>query len=124
MEYENQIELPEDDQSQNCDFSHGSIQHQTMEQMTEILDLATEDGDTSMQNALQREWPSDDDVPNTPTPCQWNEFRASEREKSAQEGHMDPAENPQIQFLFPDGSWKDGHVNMRERSTDIDYSHV
>lgn len=111
-EYENQIEISDDGQSQDWDYRHHFIQHQIREQESAILNSAIENGDTSMQNALQREWIFEDDVPDTPTPSQRKDPRVPEREQNIDNDHMDPAEDRQIQLFFPDGSWKNGHVDM------------
>jgi hypothetical protein len=47
--------------------SSGQVPHQ------EVIDLTSNDEDSSSQRALQRDWPSDEDIcPDTPTKVQWN----------------------------------------------------
>ena len=39
----------------------------------EVIDLTSDNEDSSSHRALHRDWPSDEDVyPNTPTKVQWN----------------------------------------------------
>ncbi|KAJ5327037.1 hypothetical protein MYU51_008251 [Penicillium brevicompactum] len=111
-EYENQIEISDDGQSQEWDYRHHFIQHQIREQESAILDSEIENSVTSTQNALQSEWIFEDDVPDTPTPCQRKDPRVHEREQNIHGDHIDLAEDRQIQLFFPDGSWKNGHVDM------------
>lgn len=130
------------------DFSDGLNQHGSLDCHNEqaqirtteskIIDLTIDDddgkrseyGDESMQDALQHDWPSEDDNLDTPTPSRWKDPPSRRREnvhdrrKDIEEAlgritrninthndRMSIDKPPQIQLLFPDGSWKNGPAN-------------
>ena len=112
--------------SHPSEHGHSSSVDVSMESPTrvptrQLFDLTVEDENNnngeeenaSVQSALQREWPSDDEYPDTPTPCQRRDSRVSERENTHQRhtNANEVAQVAQIQLLFPDGSWKNGHMN-------------
>lgn len=119
-------------------FSEHGLNQQAEARTTEskIIDLTieddddnrSEDGDESMRNAMQHDWPSEDDNLDTPTPSRWkdppsrranaHDGRDTEEALSRIKGkinkpndRMSMGKPPQIQLLCPDGSWKNGPAN-------------